>query len=230
MTDQTERDEDIALAAEYALGLLTPAEADAFEARLAVDPAFRADYALWAADFAAMTDEIPEAVPPKAIKAGLEARLFAVEKRSLWQRIGLVPALLGGVAVAAVLFVVVSTGVLTPPDTSPGPDFRAEIAAGDSSLVALASYDAAAGTLRIERRAGSAREGRALELWLIVGAAAPVSLGVLAEDQVTELALSPDISVALEDAILAISDEPPGGSPTGAPTGEVLATGAVATL
>lgn len=230
MTDQTERDEDIALAAEYALGLLTPAEADAFEARLAVDPEFRADYALWAADFAAMTDDIAETVPPEAIKARLEAQLFGVEKRSLWQRIGLVPALLGGVAVAAVLFAVISTGVLMPPDTSPSPSYRAEIVAGDSSLVVLASYDAAAGTLRIERTTGSARDGRALELWLIAGAAAPVSLGVLAEDEVTELAVSPELSAALENAILAISDEPPGGSPTGAPTGEVLATGAVATL
>jgi len=30
--------------------------------------------------------------------------------------------------------------------------------------------------------------------------------------------------------VLAISDEPPGGSPTGAPTGAVLAVGAVTTI
>ena len=45
--------------------------------------------------------------------------------------------------------------------------------------------------------------------------------------------LSPALSAlraALEGAVLAISDEPTGGSPTGAPTGDVLALGEITPL
>jgi anti-sigma-K factor RskA len=40
------------------------------------------------------------------------------------------------------------------------------------------------------------------------------------------MTLPPEIVAQLStQAVLAVSDEPPGGSPTGAPTGPVLATG-----
>lgn len=227
MTDETDREDDIALAAEYALGLLTPAEEKAFEARLAVDPEFRAEYAHWAGDLVAITDDIPDVLPSNSVKAGIDARLFGIEKRSFLQRIGLIPVLMGGLAAAALLFAVVNTGVLTAPDA---PTYQAEIAGPDANLLVLASFDPAAGTLRVERATGSAPAGRVLELWLIAGEAAPVSLGVLPEGQVSEMELSPELAAALDGGLLAISDEPPGGSPTGAPTGDVLATGEVVTL
>lgn len=230
MTGEPDRDGDIALAAEYALGLLAPVEAKAFEARLAVEPELRDEYARWAADFAALTDAVPEVTPPASVRAGIDAQLFPTEARpTFWQQLGLIPALLGGLAAVALLFAVVNIGLLTTPDAT-GPDLRAEIAAEDASLFVLATFDPAAGTLRVERMAGSAREGRALELWLIAGEAAPVSLGVLPEDQISELVLSQDVIAALDGGLLAISDEPPGGSPTGAPTGDVLAAGEVVTL
>jgi anti-sigma-K factor RskA len=230
MTDEPDREEDIALAAEYALGLLTPDEAEAFEARLAVDPAFRADYAVWAEDFVSMTDAVPEVTPPLAVKAAIDARLFPGKKRSFLQRIGIFQWLLGGLATAAVLIAIVNLGLLTGPDETLGPSYQVEIAAQDESLRVVARYDPAAATLRIERSAGAAAEGRVLELWLIAGDAAPVSLGVLPDAQTTEIPLSDDVVVVLEGAILAISDEPVGGSPTGQPTGDVLAVGQVTTI
>ena len=113
------------------------------------------------------------------------------------------------------------------PQGSGDPAYVAEVAAEDGSLVIAAAYDAEAGALFVDRRAGGPREGRALEMWLIAGEAAPVSLGVLPGDAQTALAIPEALRPQLEGGVLAISDEPPGGSPTGAPTGDELAVGEI---
>lgn len=230
VTDEplSERDEDAALAAEYALGLLAPPEARAFEVRLAVDPAFRALYAIWAGDLAALTDDIAPVTPPKSIESALNAELFPEEKQGWLQSLGLFPALLGGLLAALLVLYVSNLGILGP-DPAIGPRFAATIAAEDGSLVVLALFDPAAGTLQIDRQVGDARTSRVLELWLIAGGAAPVSLGVIARSAET-ITVNFVIAAEFADAVLAITDEPPGGSPTGAPMGEILAVGSVTLL
>lgn len=212
------------MAAEYALGLLTPPEARAFEARMAREPVLRANYVIWAEDLARMTENIAPVTPPPAVRKAIETRLFAGEKQGFLQWLGLIPALIGGLIAAALVYFVTSFGLLTTPD---GPRLNAEIAAEDQSLVILAAFDPATDTLNLQRTSGAAVPGRVLELWLIAGDNPPVSLGVLPDDANTDLALSADIIAALDGGTLAISDEPPGGSPTGQPTGAVLAVGVV---
>ena len=227
MTDETDREDDLAITAEYALGLLTPAEARAFEARLAVDPGFRTDYAAWCEDFARLTDAIPDETPPPAIRDRLMASLFPEEKQSFLRRLGLLPAMLGGLAAALSVIFTVGLGVLQGPSA---PLYSAEIASEDGGLVVQAVYDPDAGQLAIARTAGAAPEGRVLELWLIAGDNPPASLGVLPDGAETVVDVPEGLLAGLEGGVLAISEEPPGGSPTGAPTGQVLATGEVRTL
>ncbi len=65
---------------------------------------------------------------------------------------------------------------------------------------------------------------------MIGGDGVPRPLGMLASD-VTRLVLPPaDRARITPGATLAISVEPPGGSPTGKPTGPVIATGALAAV
>ena len=66
MTDDSNTEDEIVLSAEYALGLLTPGEAVAFEDVLSVDPEMREQYASWAESLATLTDEIAPVDPPKA--------------------------------------------------------------------------------------------------------------------------------------------------------------------
>ena len=68
--------------------------------------------------------------------------------------------------------------------------------------------------------------GKSLELWALPPGQAPRSLGVVAaqEKQTVKLKTAADSSLG-DVALLAISLEPSGGSPTGAPTGPVLYTG-----
>lgn len=229
MTEDTDLPEDAALAAEYALGLLSPEDASAFEARLATDPDLRALYARWATDFASLTDTIPAVAPPPSVAAALDATLFAAPRQNLWHRLGLLPALLGGLVAALLVLWATNQGLLQP-ESVVGPRLVADIAAPDQSLLVMASFDPRDGTLRLDRTLGEARTGRVLELWLIAGNDAPVSLGVLPPESTAFVTISADLVTRLPTATLAISDEPPGGSTTGAPTGDVLALGPVTEL
>ena len=223
--------EDSAEAAEYALGLLSGSERSAFEARLASDADLRAELAAWQSRFAEIAmSEVEEVTPPARVEKALLDRLFpAPEAQPGWiERFGLA-RLYGAVFLLAALLLWVVVDL--PPRPAYPPEnaaYSAQIAAEDGSLVVIAQYDAARGELYLERQEGDARPGRDLELWLIAGEEAPISLGVLNRDQGRErLALAPELETALSDGVLAISDEPRGGSPTGAPTGDVLAVGAV---
>ena len=220
--------DDVVLAGEYTLSLLPEEELAAFEARLASEPALRRICASWAEEFSGFADDVKPLTPPEDVQTRVEMRLFgesAPERRTgLWQRFGLTGL---AVAVLAVLLFVSSDlldqGPL-PPET---PAYTAEVAAEDRSLVVEAAYDAENAELYVERLAGEAAEGRSLELWLIAGENAPVSLGVLPPDERALFTVTPELQEALSGGVLAISDEPEGGSPTGAPTGAVLATGPI---
>jgi anti-sigma-K factor RskA len=61
--------------------------------------------------------------------------------------------------------------------------------------------------------------GKVAELWLIAPQHAPKPLGVLASSGPTVMPLP----AGLAGSVLAVSLEPPGGSPTGLPTGPVIA-------
>ena len=236
MTDDIEREDEWVLTAEYVLGLLTPEEAAAYEEVLAVDPDLRAEYAFMAERIARLTDDLPDATPPRDMLARIERTLFDAPgtgaRPGLLARLGLVPSMLAGLAAAvAVLWLLDALPMGAPPVATDRPTLQAQIAAEDGSLAVLAVYDPEAGLLRLERTAGApAPADRAQELWLIAGDAAPVSLGLLGSGEVSELAIAPDRREALSGGVLAISDEPAGGSPSGAPTGPVLAAGEVISL
>jgi anti-sigma-K factor RskA len=88
-------------------------------------------------------------------------------------------------------------------------------------------YDGQKGEIKFTRVSGAPVSGRDFQLWLIQGKNAPISLGVLPAQDKGIIKLSDDLKAKLSGSILAISDEPAGGSPTGQPTGAVLATGAM---
>lgn len=71
--------------------------------------------------------------------------------------------------------------------------------------------------------------GKSFELWMVPGGqAAPVSLGVIKTDRAQTVRLTAAASQMLSTIQgLAVSVEPEGGSPTGAPTGPVILSGPV---
>lgn len=218
-------DDPVAQAAEYALGLLPEDERPAFEARLATDRDLQVEVAAWQEHLADLAlADVTEVAPPPQLGKRLEALLFKTEEPSIWR--SLWPYALGGVAAALLLWVTMATDLLLP-DDGVAPTLQAELAPtpDGEGLLLTAQVDTETGQVQVIRAAGAPPQGRVLELWLIAGDAAPVSLGLLDADASTVLVLPRDLLASLSGATLAISDEPPGGSPTGAPTGAVRAAG-----
>ncbi len=67
---------------------------------------------------------------------------------------------------------------------------------------------------------------RSMELWLIPQGGKPASLGLIAAGQPVRINIPAELLKQMgSGATLAVSLEPLGGSPTGQPTGEVIAHG-----
>ena len=227
MSAATDTPDDGLMAAEYVLRLLSPADERAFEARLQGNPDLTDMVTFWANRLAGMNAEIAPVTPRAAVRRDLMARLFGEEKRaSLWQRAGLWQALTAAsVAVAGFLGF-----QAMQPNLAPG--LVSEIAAEDDSLRVLAVVIPSTHVIQLTRTAGTPAEGRVFELWGIPpDGSAPVSLGVLPEGPTASIRVpEPLLAYPATGITLAISDEPTGGSPTGAPTGDVLALGQITSL
>jgi anti-sigma-K factor RskA len=217
-------DDDRILAAEYVLGLMPAAERRAFEVRLGGDAALRAEVAAWAEDFVRLTDDAPEVAPPAALWRGIEAALDTPVTTAPRRRFGLLGYAIGGLLAATLAWVVMTSGLMSPA----APEFTARIAAEDNSLIFAAAYDADTGTLDLRHQTGGHPPGRSLEFWLISEGTPPVSVIVWPDGSAHEVITLPaDLAARVPNAVLAISDEPGGGSPTGQPTGAVVAVGQV---
>ena len=101
---------------------------------------------------------------------------------------------------------------------TPQGDVVAQLATEDRALVYQAAWEN--GELMVSRLAGSRPgAGQDHELWIIAPGAAPVSLGVLGNTDLHVPYPRPPVGW-----VLAVTVEPSGGSPTGAPTGPVILT------
>ena len=219
MVDESMPQGDDLLAAELVLGLLAGEEQRDALTRSRTEPAFAALVAGWQERFVPMTDAIEPVAPPRRAKKRLLKRLFNAPPVPLSQRLWVWKGLsVAAVAIAAYLGV-----QQLAVDPSPDAIYATQLSGTDVPLQVLAVFDSARGDVALSRVAGTEVQGRAFELWAIVPEAAPVSLGVLSADATMRVSLPQELRDRAGELTLAISDEPTGGSPTGAPTGSILA-------
>lgn len=219
--------EDGFLVAEYALGLLTPAEHERLGRRLKAEPALRADLAFWQSRLASLDAQFAETPAPAAVLTRLERRLFGVPERAgFWNSLALWRSLAAGaVAVAAV-----AVGInLTTPRVDPklfASQLVAALQAEGSNVSFVALYDPLTASVRLTALSGDQPANQDYELWAIEGSNAPISMGVVPMDGKVRMKL-PDAVMSGwgEGTILAVTLEQKGGSPTGAPQGPVVAKG-----
>lgn len=224
-----------ALAAELALGVLTGEDRAAALRLLLSDRAFARDVADWRDRLAPLFDAIPEVTPSadlwRRIEGALDGAPVAAPIRTGFWKAATATAMAAAAALAGVL-------VLRP---APAPEIivreapvTARLAAplvpeGTASVV-LARYDPAQSMLRVDANV-LPEDARATELWVIPADGTPRSLGVFGKTGTTEVAMTPRLRAWLIDgATLAVSLEPTGGSPTGAPTGPVIASGTLTAI
>ncbi len=240
--------EDEALAMDYALGGLGRAERKAAELRLVGDPAFRARVEQWQTLLSPLDEATPPVAPPASVWAAIAAETTVPAPKpaamaakpapsagwwhnlSLWRGLGI------GAPVAAALAVVMlaQPGAGNDPGgdavaVAGGPQLRATLAGADGKPLLAAAFDPASGQVRFAPVAqNDAGAGKVPELWVIEGSNPPRSLGIIDISAGTAHSIPRDrLAGVKQGAILAISIEPIGGSPTGTPTGPVIATGAL---
>lgn len=226
------RDDD-ALAAEYALGVLPHAERADFAVRLEIEPALRARVGFWETHFFELSGEIATEAPPASVFRAIERRLFPDPEQArsgLWTSLAFWRGLgLAALAGLALLTLTLGDAFRAPPD-APQPGYVAEVSGEAGAVRLVALYDAGTGELRFNRTEGTPESGRDFELWLIAGDEAPISLGLLPADATGTLPVSPELGARFSNAILAITDEPAGGSPSGNPSGAPVATGTLTSI
>ncbi len=213
---------DEVLAGEYVLHLLDAEDRQRVEYRLRDDQRFQELVYQWEARFASIANEIEEVDPPAALKAAILAKVTSGPQKTSVARNWLIGALS---MTAVALFAFIAVGPLFTSD-APQAEFQSELVSEDRSLILVASVIPATHEIVIDRLAGQPPAGRVFELWLIAeGSATPVSLGLLGAEDSTRIRVPDAIAPGVRTGTIAISEEPIGGSLTGTPTGEVLATG-----
>jgi anti-sigma-K factor RskA len=214
-----------ALAADYAIGLMSTAARRRFEQLLLDDAALRAELAQWQDSLASLTAAVPEqAVPERvwhAVTARIEPQVLHVpEKRPWWTWLRLTVAV-GSVAL------LVFVGALYNRDDA---RYRATLLSADAQPAL--KVEAHENYLQVEPLTLAAVDpSRSLELWAIAPDSKPISLGVIPAGGKGKVELSAAQKALIGKPIaLAVSLEPKGGSPTGQPTGPVLYQGALTAL
>lgn len=223
-----ERDDD-ALAAEYVLGVLAADERQAAALRAERDPAFARLVEAWQVRLSPLDAGYAEVEAPASAKAAIDRRLFSSraarqDRSGLWSSL----AFWRGLAAAAVAALVLAVAVpyLRTSHSPPQVELVASLAAEGSDVRYVAVYDGVRNEVRLFRLAGRLASDKDFELWLIEGKNAPVSVGVVPAGTTAQLTPSTLVQEKLaQGAVLAISLEPKGGSPTGQPTGPVVAAG-----
>jgi anti-sigma-K factor RskA len=220
---------DELLAAEVALGVLSGPERAQAERRRAREPAFDALVLAWEERLAPWAAGIEAVSPPPYVWDRIVTQLppQTARRAGLWQSLsfwrGL--ALASGALAAACLAALVYLGTLPPSS----PLVAAIDGGGHHHFVA--TVDTGRGTIAVVPAAFAADATRVPELWLVPPEGKPHSLGVLRADRAVTITIPPGlIPHTTRNAVLAVSLEPPGGSPTGQPTGPVIASGKLTTL
>ena len=222
-----------ALAAEYVAGSLRGPARRRFEALLPSHPALQTAVRDWQARLMPLTVVLPPEAPPSQVWRRIEQRLWpqspasAADALPWWRRLGVWRGLSAFATVAAVGFAVLlaSPSPVLPPvvivlqGTGEGQ-------AATSSFVASVSGDGRALVTRPLVQV-SLQDDRVLELWSVPPAGNPRSLGLISANGLTVLPRDrlPATLLRGGTAALAVSVEPPGGSPTGVPTGPVVFAG-----
>jgi anti-sigma-K factor RskA len=209
-----------ALASEYVLGTLRGAARRRFERWMAADRHIASRVRAWETRLMPLALRLtplePSAQVWQAIQTRIDAGAAPTRRR---------PALRAIAAILVLCALFVGVYVVWQATQPPALEPIATIQGKTGPAAWSIELDATQERLRAVALAGAAAQpGHSFELWALPpGKGAPVSLGVLPASGHLERKLSEAQREAISAAAnLAVSLEPVGGSPTGAPTGPVL--------
>lgn len=220
-----------ALAAEYVLGTQSRLVRNRMTALIAQDQELADRVNWWESRLESLADSVSPVPAPPWLWRKIENALNppAEEPSGFWSNVRVwrwTTALAGALALVLALL--------------PAPVPRPDMITPEGGVVLVLSDQDSRSAWLVSRRSADdpiraqpldlpvLTETQAYELWLLPPDAAPLSVGLLDADQRTELTLDQQLNALIEPGIgMAVSLEPPGGSPTGAPTGPVVFTGSI---
>ncbi len=223
-----------ALAAQYVAGTLRGPARRRFESLLAAHPALRRAVADWQAALMPLTTVVTDMAPPAETWPAIARHLWpepvapAMPVASWWRGLTFwrTTSALAGVAAFGLALLLANPRPELPPvvlvlqgTEAGGPTM--------ASIVASVSGDGRALVTRPIQPVALAA-GKVLELWAVPPEGAPRSLGLISPAGVTVIRRNRLTATLLDQrrtAAMAVSVEPPGGSPTGAPSGPVVFAG-----
>ena len=242
MSEAPELSEAEAFAAEYALGVLSAAERAQAEARMGREPGFAADVEAWRARLAPMADGVAAVPPPAGLWPRIERALPANDNAQLLSRLKFWrTSAIGALALAAASLAGVIVQVSQPPTVIEAPAaahgqvLNASLMSQGERIQPLfvAAYDPDRQALIITSLLPEGTDpAKVHELWLIHGDEKPKPLGFLepGKTKMIHMPAGMDGKMA-EGSALAVSIEPPGGSPDpNGPTGPIAAMGKLSKL
>lgn len=230
--------------AEYVLGVLDADARAEVEREIAVDPRAATEVARWQQQLLPLAEDVPEMSAPDPVWARIQAELgatrpprraapSAARTNNWWNNLSLWRGFAFGAAAVAVAciiaLIVVPRASLTPPAAPTVAYMASAITQNDGQVGWTATMDLQhARMIVVPARPQAIPAGRAAELWLIPAGQKPIAVAVIAANAPTTIALTPALVASLgPTAALAVSVEPPGGSPTGQPTGPVIGKGGI---
>ncbi|WP_273206537.1 anti-sigma factor [Marinobacter subterrani] len=216
------------LAAEYVLGSLKGPARRRFERWMMESGRVRQEVWYWEERLGQLSEEVPPETPPISAWSAIERRVWPVPPRPeavagknglRWLWPGWSLAATGAAILFAVLLVQQPASRLEEAQLS-----GAIVQANVDDPLWLVSESGSHNLLKLRSvAADAAAAGKDYELWIVPESGPPLSLGVIPAGGVHQVTLSDAARAALaRSRTLAISLEPRGGSPTGAPTGPIL--------
>ncbi|MGH8191166.1 MAG: anti-sigma factor [Rhodanobacteraceae bacterium] len=229
--------------AEYVLGVLDADARAAVEQEIETSSQAAAEVARWQEYLLPLAEDIAPAAPPDSVWARIVSELGfgkpslgeppATARASWWNRLELWRGFAFGAAAVAVAFIiaflVVPRSSIAPAPTPSVTYMASTITQNNGQVGWTATMDVRhARMVVVPARPQSLPGGRAPELWLIPAGQKPIPVGMIATHAPTIIVLDAALVARLAPtAALAVSVEPPGGSPTGQPTGPVIAKGSI---
>lgn len=216
------------LAADYVSGAMRGGARRRFEGLMAADASLRHQVREWENDLYLLVWTIPPRTPPsrvwRAISKQIHQKVPVRIRNWSWGLGGIyLWRSCSAVLAAALLAIVVIQPMRENRSAQPQQVAVLQSSQGQALLIIRAD---ASGTMYVNTLESLTKmaDGHALELWSMPPGGKPISLGLVATNGLTRLTIPQSASNMKK---LGISLEPPGGSPSGLPTGPVVMTGDV---
>lgn len=210
-----------AMAAEYVLGTLEWNERREVMALRAINKDMDKAISYWERRLSPLSNLVAEIQPSsdllKKINRQIDSEPRLMVALNRWRSLAIA---------ASVLLLAVTTAFIYQMQVwRIDPQYYTLLQTEAKSPVFMLSFDEKSATVTVQTIGAKAPNGKSFELWIVADGAAPKSMGIVLPDGKKEIALS-NMSVSIiENATFAVSVEPLGGSPTGAPTGPIPYSG-----